>query len=83
MRSRLAFAGAAAGAALLALAAIRTVWAERAYGAANAAILRAAKTAGNNLATGATWPTDHSFNDRRIALSRRLVSWLGGLSKSR
>ena len=59
------------------------IGAERAYGAANAAILRAAKTAGNNLATGATWPTDHSFNDRRIALSRRLVSWLGGLSKSR
>lgn len=59
------------------------IGAERAYGAANAVILRAARTSGNNLATGATWPTDHSFNDRRIALSRRLVSWLGRFPKSR
>ncbi|MEO6581298.1 MAG: alpha/beta fold hydrolase [Sphingomicrobium sp.] len=57
------------------------IGAERGGGAPNAAVLKAVRTSVNPGATGATWPTDHSFNDRRIALSERLVTWLGKLRK--
>lgn len=42
-------------------------------------MLKAIQASTNPKATGETWPTDHSFNDRRIALSERLVTWLAGL----
>lgn len=48
-------------------------------GPANAQILKALQGSANPTATGETWPTDHSFNDRRIALSERLVTWLAKL----
>lgn len=57
------------------------IGAERAGGASNAAILKAVRVSVNPSATGATWPTDHSFNDRRIALAERLVAWLDTLRR--
>ncbi|MEO7365902.1 MAG: alpha/beta fold hydrolase [Sphingomicrobium sp.] len=60
---------------------LEIIGAERAGGASNAAILKAVRASVNPRATGATWPTDHSFNDRRIALAERLVTWLGTLRK--
>lgn len=50
-------------------------------GPANSLILNALRASENPTATGETWPTDHSFNDRRIALSERLVAWLTRLPK--
>lgn len=55
--------------------------AERGGGPGNAIILKAVQRSTNPSATGETWPTDHSFNDRRIALSERLVAWLANLPK--
>lgn len=55
------------------------IGAERGGGAPNSAILKAVQASVNPGATGATWPTDHSFNDRRIALAERLIAWLGTL----
>lgn len=55
------------------------VGAQRGGGAGNLAYLRAARRAGNAQATEAIWPTDHSFSDKRIALSKRLIAWLGTL----
>jgi pimeloyl-ACP methyl ester carboxylesterase len=56
------------------------IGAERGVGQAEATLLSAVQAAGNDKATGAVWPTDHSFSDHRIALSKRLVSWLGKLA---
>jgi hypothetical protein len=39
----------------------------------------AARAAGNAHATGAVWETDHSFSDKRVALSEALVAWLATL----
>jgi pimeloyl-ACP methyl ester carboxylesterase len=55
------------------------VGAERGGGAAQSVLLKAVQSAGNTRATGAVWPTDHSFSDMRIALSAELVRWLGQL----
>ena len=57
------------------------IGAQRGDGAANAVILNAIQSSTNSSATGETWPTDHSFNDRRIRLSERLVQWLAKLPK--
>jgi pimeloyl-ACP methyl ester carboxylesterase len=46
----------------------------------NEAILTAIQATSNPRATGITWPSDHSFNDRRLALAERLVTWLNRLS---
>lgn len=55
--------------------------AERGDGSRNAIILKAVQSSTNPAATGETWTTDHSFNDRRISLSGRLVQWLAQLPK--
>jgi len=55
------------------------VSAQRGNGPANSVILKALQSSENPTATGESWPTDHSFNDRRIALSERLVAWLARL----
>jgi pimeloyl-ACP methyl ester carboxylesterase len=55
--------------------------ANRGNGPDNAVILKAVQRSTNPSATGETWQTDHSFNDRRIALAERLVRWLGTLPK--
>lgn len=52
------------------------VGAERGGGAAQTVLLNRARSAGNSKATGAVWPTDHSFSDMRIALAAELVRWL-------
>ncbi len=55
--------------------------AARGIGAApNQALIDAAEASGNHHVTGGIWEADHSFSDRRIALSEALVAWLGGLS---
>jgi pimeloyl-ACP methyl ester carboxylesterase len=59
------------------------IGAERGGGTANAAILQAIRASANTNATGDTWPTDHSFNDRRIALAERFVAWLAKLPGGR
>jgi pimeloyl-ACP methyl ester carboxylesterase len=43
------------------------------------ASVEAAREAGNLHVSGGVWETDHSFSDRRIALSTALVDWLGTL----
>ena len=58
---------------------VDVIGAERGGGAAETALLNAVKAGGNNAATGALWPTDHSFSDHRIALAERLVQWLASL----
>lgn len=58
---------------------LEIIGAERGGGKENAALLDFAKAAGNAGATGETWPTDHSFSDRRVKLSERLVAWLATL----
>lgn len=55
------------------------IGAQRGNGAGNLAYLRAARRAGNRHVSEAIWPSDHSFSDKRIALSKRLVAWLGML----
>jgi pimeloyl-ACP methyl ester carboxylesterase len=50
--------------------------AERGNGDMNTGYMDAARQAGNGHVTGAVWPTDHSFSDKRIALSEALVAWL-------
>lgn len=57
------------------------VSAQEGNGPANSSILKALQASENPTATGETWPTDHSFNDRRIALSERLIAWLAKLPK--
>jgi hypothetical protein len=52
------------------------VGAERGGGEAEATLLKRARDAGNSKASGAVWPTDHSFSDMRIALAAELVRWL-------
>ncbi len=59
------------------------IGAERAFGPHSAVVLKAVRASANPTAAGDTWPTDHSFNDRRIALAERLVSWLDSLPKQR
>jgi len=56
--------------------------AQRGGGPTNGPILKAIKASANPTATGEIWPTDHSFNDRRIALSERLVAWLSSLPQA-
>lgn len=51
----------------------------RALGKENLAVLDAAVAAGNAQASGAFWPTDHSFSDSRVALSAAFVDWLDRL----
>ena len=58
---------------------LEIIGAERGGGAENAAMLEAARAAGNAGATGETWQTDHSFSDSRVKLSERLVAWLATL----
>jgi pimeloyl-ACP methyl ester carboxylesterase len=53
--------------------------ATRGFGDANIGYLKTAHDGGNTHATGALWPTDHPFSDKRIALSLALVSWLDTL----
>lgn len=57
------------------------IGAERGGGAVETALLNAVRAGGNPAATGAIWPTDHSFSDHRIALARRLVRWLAALPR--
>jgi pimeloyl-ACP methyl ester carboxylesterase len=52
------------------------VGAERGGGEAEATLLKRARDAGNSKASGAVWPSDHSFSDMRIALAAELVVWL-------
>jgi hypothetical protein len=35
----------------------------------------ALRSAGASRLTATTWPTDHSFNDRREELAREVVRW--------
>jgi pimeloyl-ACP methyl ester carboxylesterase len=42
----------------------------------HAAIEQSLRAAGAKRLTTYVWPTDHSFSDRRIALSRTVVGWL-------
>jgi pimeloyl-ACP methyl ester carboxylesterase len=51
----------------------------RALGQDNLGVLDAAVAAGNKQATGAFWPTDHSFSDSRVALASAFVDWLDRL----
>ncbi|MGN6497642.1 MAG: alpha/beta hydrolase [Tsuneonella sp.] len=53
--------------------------ATRGGGEGNLGYMAAARQAGNEHVSGAVWDTDHSFSDRRIALSEALVAWLGTL----
>lgn len=53
------------------------------YAPENLAVLNAAVQAGNTHATGGIWDTDHSFSDRRVALSTALVEWLATLEPAR
>lgn len=50
--------------------------AARGNGDGNAAYMAAARAAGNSRVTGAIWPTDHPFSDKRIALAQALIAWL-------
>lgn len=50
--------------------------ATRGNGEANTAYRQAAIAAGNTHITGAIWPTDHPFSDKRVALAEALVAWL-------
>ncbi len=54
--------------------------AARGRGADMDALLKAVCDSGNAQATGAIWPTDHPFSDKRIALSQALVAWLGTIA---
>lgn len=54
--------------------------ATRGNGDGNNSYFKAARDAGNTQVTGAIWPTDHPFSDKRIALSEALVAWLGTLA---
>jgi hypothetical protein len=54
--------------------------ATRGGGEGNLGYMAAARQAGNAHVTGAVWDTDHSFSDRRVALSEALVAWLGTLA---
>ena len=51
-------------------------------GESSARLLKAARAAGNPDATGEVWPTDHSFNDHRLALADRLIAWLDKLPRA-
>lgn len=53
--------------------------AARGGGDANFQYMVHAREAGNPHVTGAVWETDHSFSDKRIALSEALVAWLQAL----
>lgn len=53
--------------------------AERGGGEASRGYLALARAAGNTHVTGAIWPTDHPFSDKRVALAQALVLWLGTL----
>lgn len=53
--------------------------AARGNGDANNGYMKAARDAGNTHVTGAIWPTDHPFSDKRVALSEALVAWLDAL----
>lgn len=50
--------------------------AERGIADHGRASVEAAREAGNRHVSGGVWDTDHSFSDRRIALSMALVDWL-------
>lgn len=53
--------------------------ATRGGGDANNGYMNAARAAGNKHVTGAIWPTDHPFSDKRVALAQALVAWLDTL----
>ncbi len=53
------------------------IGATRGIGVMAEAAADAARRAGAQRLDAATWPTDHSFSDMRIALAARLVAWLG------
>lgn len=59
------------------------IGAERGGGASAKAMLARARAGGNDRAEGDVWPTDHSFSDKRIALSALLVEWLGRVGARR
>jgi hypothetical protein len=48
----------------------------------NKAFAGALEKAGNERVKTSHFATDHSFSDRRIALSDAVVGWLGGLSST-
>jgi len=50
--------------------------AARGNGDINNGYMQAARDAGNAAVTGAIWPTDHPFSDKRVALAEALVAWL-------
>ncbi len=52
------------------------IGAERGIGFMGRAAAQAAVAAGGKWVQSATWATDHSFSDMRIALAARLVDWL-------
>ena len=52
------------------------IGAERGIGGLGKAAAEAAVAAGGKWVQSATWATDHSFSDMRIALSAKLVDWL-------
>lgn len=60
---------------------LEIVGATRGIGQMGAALAVAATKAGAKQMHAATWPTDHSFSDHRIALADLLVRWLDGLPK--
>lgn len=52
------------------------IGAARANGSSNTEIVNAVVAAGGKSVTGVTMPTDHSFNDHRIALITASLEWL-------
>jgi pimeloyl-ACP methyl ester carboxylesterase len=60
---------------------LEIVGATRGIGEMGAALAAAAAKAGAKQMHAATWATDHSFSDHRIALADLLVRWLNGLPK--
>lgn len=59
-----------------------TVWADRGDAAANAALANAIAVQQQGRIGTAHLPTDHGFNDHRIALATLVVNWLGELAAS-
>jgi pimeloyl-ACP methyl ester carboxylesterase len=54
------------------------IGAEQSEGGENSALAEAVRRAGGKV-TAVTLPSDHSFQDHRIALAARVVAWLQGL----
>ena len=55
---------------------VLTVWADRGIAEGNKALADAIQAAGAKQFRTAHFPTDHSFSDHRIALSRTVIAWL-------